>query len=225
MSRNYLTEADFNEGRPNARCSYDDWDFESINFTWVPAKGIWHISSYDLNEYFHGKIEGSPLTRCVCDDDQFTHSMIEIIDGKRVRVPLACPICLPEPTPAPPPSMCIVNDNWNQRQSSDGSGWFIHDMHCGETRYKRHGLEIYDKDTPITEEGFETIALNLLGDIMYERDEFYEIPEGVEPKAGEWRQYFNLEKAKESIVAEIKMYAKGCRYDCMEKHMESEEEE
>ena len=215
--RNYITQEIFDAEA--GHCDYWDWHFEAINFQWLPKRGVWHIGYYDYSGIFNGKIEGRELTRCVCNDGQFTH--FKVVD--KVRVPLLCPTCEPEPTPPPPPTMCLVEDTWNQRQSVDGSGWFIHDMNCEEVRFNRNGLEIYDKNTPATKEGLAEIGWNLLGDIMYERDDNYDIPEGVEPKQGEWKQYFNLKKAKATAAWEVAHYFQGCPHGCMTKHKIVEE--
>ena len=219
--KNWLSEKIFNE--ETGHCDYWDWHFESINFQWLVKRGVWHISYYDYSGIFNGKIEGRELTRCVCNDGQFTHYMVS---GNDKRIPLLCPTCEPEPTPAPPPSMCLVEDYRNQRQSVDGSGWFIHDMNCNALRHRREGhgdIMFYDKNTPATKEGLAEIGWNLLGDIMYERDDNYDIPEGVEPKQGEWKQYFNLKKAKATAAWEVGYYLEGCPHGCMTKHKIVEE--
>jgi len=80
--KNWLTQEIFDE--ETGHCDYWDWHYEAINFQWLVKRGVWHISYYDYSGIFNGKIEGSELTRCVCNDGQFTHFMIEGFNTNRV---------------------------------------------------------------------------------------------------------------------------------------------
>ena len=218
--KNWLTEEIFNEEA--GHCDYWDWHFESINFQWLPKRGVWHISYYDYSGIFNGKIEGRELTRCVCNDSQFTHYMVS---GSDKRIPLQCPTCEPEPTPAPPPTMCFVEDDRSYRNSHGGMGMTIHDTNCNSIAWKHNGMYFLEKNIPITKEGMETIAWNMLADHAYEIDDNYDIPEGVDTKQlqpSEWKQYFNLERAKWNATIDVIHFA-TC--DCMKEHKERIEKE
>lgn len=227
--RNWITQEVF-EAETN-HCDYWDWQFESIAFQWLPKRGVWHIRYYDYAGIFNGKIEGRELTRCVCNDSQFIHYMVE---GKKdhldcrpsKRIPLLCPTCEPEPTPAPAPTMCFVSDDRTMyRNSHAGSGMVIHDSNCNHVQWKHHGMYFMEKNIPITKEGMETIAWNMLADMAYENNWNYDIPEGVDTKqlqSSEWKQYFNLERAKKNALYDVMHYA-TC--DCMKEHLKKIEEE
>lgn len=82
-----------------------------------------------------------------------------------------------------------------------------------------------EKNIPITKEGMDEIAWNLLADMAYENNWNYDIPEGVDTKQlhwTEWQQYFNLEKAKRNATLDVMHYA-NCR--CMKEHRERIEKE
>lgn len=224
--KNWLTEEIFNEEA--GHCDFWDWQFESINFQWLPKRGVWHISHYDYSGIFNGKIESRELTRCVCNDGQFTHYMVEgtVADSglkTTKRIPLLCPTCEPEPTPVPEPTMCFVSDDRTMyRNSHAGSGMVIHDSNCNHVVWKHNGMYFMEKSIPTTKEGMETIGWNMLADMAYENDWNYDIPEGVKPKQGEWKQYFNLERAKKNALYDVMHYA-TC--DCMKEHLKKIEQE
>jgi hypothetical protein len=216
--KNWITEKIFNEEA--GHCDYWDWEFESINFQWLPKRGVWHIRYYDYSGIFNGKIEGRELTRCVCNDGQFTHYMVEGTKPDLKRIPLQCPTCEPEPTPAPAPTMCFVSDDRRWDNSHAGSGMFIHDSNCNHIQWRHNGMYFMEKNIPITKEGMDEIAWNLLADMAYENNWNYDIPEGVDTKQlhwTEWQQYFNLEKAKRNATLDVMHYA-NC--NCMKEHRE-----
>mgnify|MGYP003135218322 CR=1 FL=1 len=162
------------------------------------------------------------MTRCVCNDGQFTH--FKVVD--KVRIPLLCPTCEPEPTPPPAPTMCFVSDDRTMyRNSHAGSGMVIHDSNCNHVQFRHNGMYFMEKNIPITKEGMETIGWNMLADMAYENDWNYDIPEGVDTKklqSSEWKQYFNLERAKRNATLDVMHYA-TC--DCMKERRERIEKE
>lgn len=219
--KNWLTEEIFNEEA--GHCDYWDWQFESINFQWLPKRGVWHIRYYDHAGIFNGKIEGRELNRCVCNDGQFTHYMVEGTKDDLKRIPLQCPTCEPEPTPAPAPTMCFVEDDRSYRNSHAGSGLMIHDSNCNHIQWKHHGMYFMEKSIPTTKEGMETIGWNMLADIAREMDSNYDVPKGHVPcTEDEWRDCFNLERAKRNATIDVMHYA-TC--DCMKEHRDRIEKE
>ena len=202
-----MNRADFEQDRPNSRCDYSDWQFESINFQWIPSKGVWMIYAYDINEVFDGTIEGRPITRCVCGDSQFTHYMIE----NRVKVPIKCPMCNPEPTPKPDIKIVVVHDMWAHEANSWGCHYFIHAKTCKHvheiSRFKNHSQrEVYEGEYEPTKEGIADIGMDWIGDQMRERDEHYN-EDGT----------FDEEKARATAYREVEDWAK-CK--CMDPYMD-----
>lgn len=198
-----MNEADFNEDRPNARCDYSDWQFESINFKWIPKIGHWIMYGYDLNEVFDGTIERRPLTRCVCGDSQFTHYMIE--DGK--KTPLLCPICEPEPTTKPPVKMVEVFDMWEQDENGWGNEFFIHTTICDKVRelkmFKDHPQrQLYPHEYDINEDGWDQVGENMIGCQSREQEDSWTEIDGEYVENKDINRQYRIREAKTFAVCQ-----------------------